>query len=383
MKHRLLAISRDRGSMQAIAPVIAALGECSSLEVLTYATHDSWPVIDEMGLSATQLDVDFFSANPEACIRTLFNAHHPVLILSGSSPARETSPETPEQFAILEAHRQKVPCIAIQDYWGMYLERFSRDGVSLDEGLLPDRLCVLDQRAHMDLLAFGVPANRLVITHNPWLDQLVSQTDCLNQARSPRYKGIRVLLASQPLAEMRTTRKWPYDQFDLFKTLWTAMALAAAQEQVVTLQVLPHPSENLSRWESELAYYQHGNVQVELLQVRSQDLLCEVDYLVTSHSTLAYQALYFGTPCISLRPTTKNGMQLWVDEIGLSRVFSDAESLGRYLAISDPINERQRVLDLKRELSTYGLFFSDGQATKRVLNEIAQVLPGHALRCPQ
>ena len=375
MKQRILALSRDRGSMQAIAPVIAVLQASGDLELSTYATRESWPVTIELGLHALRLDETAFAANPAACIRSLLDIHRPDLVLSGSSPARGTAPETPEQFAILEARRSGAPSLAVLDYWGMYAERFSRDGFTLAEDLLPDRLCVLDRRALSDLEVFGVPVSRMTITHNPWLDRLVGHASVAIPAQlAQTARGITVLLVSQPLAEMRHVRNWPYDQFTMFECLLAAMPSPTSVGHGGTIQILPHPSENVSRWEAVLAKRDRCDIEVELLQGRVPDLLHDADYLVTSHSTLAYEALYFGMPCISLRPAMESVMRLWIDDAGLSQVFQDADSLRQYLAASDPAAERQRVLRLKRELGAGGLFFSDGQATGRVVNEVAGLL---------
>jgi hypothetical protein len=361
--------------MQAIAPVIAALEASGKVEISTYATSESMPVIAEFGVHARLLDDVLFANRPAACLSSIFDAHRPELLLSGSSPARGAAPETPEHFAILEARRRGLRSLAILDYWGMYEERFSRDGHSISPDLLPDRLCVLDQRASAELAAIGVPANRIAVTHNPWLDRLVARTTAAAVVQPGKSaRKITVLLASQPLAETRVARRWLYDQFDLFECLLDAMPVQTTPELHATLQVLPHPSEDIARWKALLASAVRSDVKVELRVDRVIDLLQDADYLVTSHSTLAYEALYFGTPCISLHPGVENVKRFWMEDIGLSRFFHDGVALRQYLLASDPAGERQRVLTRKRELLASSQFFSDGRATERVLQEVNYLL---------
>ncbi len=260
----------------------------------------------------------------------------------------------------------------------MYAQRLSRDGYSLAADLVPTRLCVLDRRALLDLKSFGVPEQRMVITHNPWLDQLTG----LAAAHRPpacanRSGGIKVLLASQPLASMLELRRWPYDQYDIFECLLAAMPGLSPKGEPSSLQILLHPSEDASPWNVLLAQLAREDVRVEVCMDRTPHMLRDIDYLVTSHSTLAYEALYFGTPCISLRPTKEIVMRLWIDDAGLSNVFQDAQALRRYLGTSDPAAERRRVLELKRELSTEGLVFSDGMATGRVSAVVMSLLANH------
>lgn len=357
--------------MQAIAPVVAVLGKSADLQMVTYATRESWSVTYEMGLPVERLDEPTFAVDPNAAIRKLFDVHQPDLLLSGLSPVRGTAPETPEQFAILEARERGVPSLAVQDYWGMYAERFSRDGDALDRELLPDRLCVLDRRARDDLAAFGVPVQSMAITHNPWMDRLVAEAS--TPARCGASGVLSILLASQPMAEMQHVRSRPYDQYTLFETLLRAMSQTETDRLGAIIKVLPHPSEDRRRWQ-ELLRRRVGDVQLELCQGAVPELLRDVDYVVTSHSTLAYEASYFGTPCISLRPDAESLPRTWSDDIGLSQVFHDVDSLRQYLRLHDPASERQRVLRLKKELVAGGLFFSDGQATTRVVNEIIGLL---------
>lgn len=361
--------------MQTIAPAIAVLNECEDLCVTTLAMRESSAVVDELGIRFRVMDESKFVADPNSYIRSLFEIYHPDLILSGFSPARGPAPETPEQFAILEAHQRGLLSIAVQDYWGMYAQRLSRDGSSLANDLLPTRLCILDRRAWADLESFGVPECCMSITHNPWLDRLVMPAAPVASARRSDFKGsIKVLLASQPLASMQQARCWPYNQYDIFEQLLTAMPGPTSANDLSTIQILPHPSEDGSRWNTVMTQIKRKDVKVELCNDRTHNLLRDVDYLVTSHSTLAYEALYFGTPCISLRPASEIVMRLWIEDAGLSRVFQEANSLRQYLSTSDPSVERQHVLKLKCELTAKGLFFSDGMATRRVVAEILRLL---------
>ncbi|HYD75001.1 hypothetical protein [Ramlibacter sp.] len=377
MNKKILALSRDRGSMQAIAPVVAALAQADGVDVITVATRESLPVLGQLGLLASPLDEAGFGEDPQQCMQALFDACRPDLVLSGSGPARGRPPESPEQFAILESRRRGLPSVAVQDFWGMYVERFSRDGASLAEDLLPDRLCVLDRRALSELQAFGVPADRMAVTHNPWLDALVAQAEVPVPDAARAHPGaIRVVLASQPLSAMREVRNWPYDQFTLFEQLLAAMPAPAAGGGPSAIDVVPHPSEDLARWHDRLAAPRRPDVAVELHGGSTRELLRTADFLVTSHSTLAYEALYLGTPCISLRPADRPVMRLWIDDAGLSTEFRDAQALRDYLLRADPAAERRRVLALKRELGAAGLFFSDGGATARVQREVERLLSG-------
>ncbi len=64
VKRHVLALARDRGSMQAIAPVIVALEASGTVEVNTYVTNESLPVAAESGVHSRLLDDTSFATDP-------------------------------------------------------------------------------------------------------------------------------------------------------------------------------------------------------------------------------------------------------------------------------------------------------------------------------
>jgi hypothetical protein len=372
MKPRVLALSKDLGSVQAITPVVCELENRPDCDVFLVCYAGAMKAVNEFDLNASEIDEAQFLRDPCRLISDLFENYQPNILLTGSSPIDFASHHTPEQLAIIEARNRGVPSFMIQDFWGMYAERFSVDGISLSRDLLPDCLCVLDKRAFEDLKSFGVPLRNMVVTHNPWLDRLARMTSELDILPTYQRKStIDILLVSQPLSEMRHVRGWQYDQFDILKCLLDAISLKNEMGAVETnIAILPHPKENLHTWNNLVRTTVYPNVNLTLITYCPLELLSSVDYLVTSHSTLAYEALYFGTPCISLRPTKKEIKPYWIEESGLSPIFNDAESLSRYLMSNGPEAQRQKNMFTKKRLLKEGSIFSDGYATKKVLKEL-------------
>ena len=173
---RILALSRDIGSLQTIIPVLDQLVKLKFIHLKVSCPKGNRYLFEKGSFCIEPFDNFNTSLLPEQYFNDLISNYKPDLILTGSSPAFGTVPQTPEQFATIIAHKLGIPIVSIQDYWGMYIERFSYDSKSIDINLIPTIFCVLDKRAYSDLIKLGIPKERLVITHNPWLDLIVESS---------------------------------------------------------------------------------------------------------------------------------------------------------------------------------------------------------------
>lgn len=365
---KILILSRDRGSVQTTVPVAAALAARAdfSLAVYTYqATEDLWSSAE---ISAKLFDEEAFSLNPQAAIRVLLDAEKPDLILSGSSRPKASLPETPEQHLILEARKREILSVGILDFWGFYEQRFG-----VDLSLVPDHLCVLDKRCSDDLAALGISRRKMEITHNPWLDALVAAG--AKKPEKPAFLSedkTHFLFVSQPIAEMRAQTKLPYDQEDVLDCLSGAIARAGLANKT-RVWIWLHPAEDKERWQNS-KLLRHPEIELAITATRGRGFLAHIDALVSSHSTVAYEALYEATPCLSVRPKGRADPAFILDGLGLCPLFFDEESLSAFLAKADWKKERRRIETEKERLAKEGVFFSDGQATRRIVSFLERIL---------
>jgi hypothetical protein len=364
---RVLALAGDRGSAQAVAPVAARLIR-DGVAVTLAAPSSVNDIFSDIGMSPTTIaGSDAATEAPE--MAALFARVGPSLLLAGSSPARREPPATPEQFAILEARRRGVPSMAILDYWGMYRERFGWHEERVRSDLLPDCIGALDARCRDDLLHLGVPADRIVITHNPWLDRAVNEP-VPPPAAELSLRGVRVLVVQQPLASISP---------DVVETFWRAVietvadALAERGDPPNQLIVWRHPAQPEMDASAMEGLSRHG-VSAMLSGTRGAAVLAHVDLLVTVHSTVAYEALHFGTPCVTLRVASADLPLTAVDDAGLTAVMRSFEQLHSFLGVVDPALARAELAHRRQLLTNAGVFFSDGQATSRCVQLASRLL---------
>ncbi len=365
----LLALSKDHGSVQSIVPVVAALKE-KKYDVNFLLPIGCQDVATMFDLVFETLDEQAFLFAPEAYIAKLFDEFNPTLLLTGSSLASGVRPETPEQFAIRESHRRNIPSVVVLDYWGMYEERFCSHNGIVDHALLPNIICALDHRCREDLLRLGVPPERVVITHNPWLDSVVKHVyKSLPPPKLLNSQVWRVAYVSQPLKKFMQTETLTL-QHKLLELLVSALPQLKYHKHSVL--VLKHPAEPEERWQ-DCGQFSSPNVEVSLTQERGFDVLEHVDIVVSVNSTTAFEALHMGTPCLSLRmelPVPR----LYIDELGLSTIVSNHDELRVLLGSTNPSKLRLQLSKLRKHWYNKGLFFSDGKATDRVIALILKLI---------
>jgi len=367
-----LFLSRDGGSVQTTVPVIRAL-QMRGYETSVVSLTVSRPLLEQRGIASEALDEGGFASAPAECLGALLKRVKPDVVVSGSSPAKGIPPETPEQHAIIASRSMGVPSVGILDYWGMYKERFTRLGDRADLTLVPDRLCVLDARCFDDLAALGIPAERMSITHNPWMDDVVCRAmeARIETGRAP-VSGLTVLFVSQPFAETAAVRQRSYTQLTLLDTLIECLPTPpdSGSHRVI---IWPHPAEAADRW-SEIGARARPGIAIDVSFDRDPRVFTDVDLVVSGHSTVAYEALYYGVPCVSLRPTSLSEEKLLTEELELSHHFDDGHSFRTYLATGGIEISRRNLAARKNALLSEGLFFSDGRATGRVVSTIEKML---------
>lgn len=371
---RVLALSRDIGSVQAILPVLHRLDSDPDYQLTVILPEATRSLFEQFGIPVQVFDEAGFSLDAEGYVDKLLRLHYPDLVLSGSSPAKSIPPETPEQFMTWVARRHAIKTLAVLDFWGMYKERFFDSEGRLDNRLIPDRLCLLDNQSREQLIKLGLKQKHMVITHNPWMDQVVSELNNLSQGSNLLSGcGLNVLFVSQPLRETKDIHARPYDQESILSGILAAIQQAQLDGSKHHVLIWAHPSEDSDRW-LDIGKWQCPGIDIRVVEERGAAILAHVDLVVTSHSTVVYEALYYGTPCISFRPGGDVAGPLITDSMGLSKSFTNETGFKQYLQKTDFENERNILRQRKQDLIEQRLFFSDGNATARVLEEIACLL---------
>jgi len=367
---RVLAMSRDRGGVQAIIPVVERICSSPDYVVKAYFSSDCVQLADKWNVESDSLEKSDFVVDPDGWMSRVFDLFDPQLLLTGTSRPNNVETRTPEQYAIREAHRRCIPCIAVLDYWGMYQDRFClRDGV-LDETILPDTICALDSFCRDDLVRLGIPLDRIEVTHNPWIDSIVTQLGNVMASSSHDDYDWDVVFISQPLYGISETSPSVLKK-ELLNTLVYALSKSGKHRNRV--RVWKHPAEDVREWK-DVDGFSVENVDVSLCQECRDKVLASVDAVASVHSTLVYEALYYGTSSISLRIGLEKLPKLHIEQLGLSESIATRGQLENFFKMNKPNEMRKKSIRLKEILLQEGAFFSDGNAATKVLQVIDKTL---------
>ena len=367
---QIVAICSDPGAGNAVAPVIEALRtegrvtvqalayrETCALWTKRHLTFDNVPE----GISRTSLDN--ILSNPQAS-----------LLLTGTS---YNSIGLEKQF-ISVAQERGIPSLAVLDFWSNYTCRFSDGNGHL--GYMPDRIAVMDERAHEEMVAEGFDPVRLVITGQPALDDLALWRSKFTLARrwairdslGAKSEEFLVLFASQPLSSLYgtdpTNPLYPgFDEWGVLNILLVVLnQLIKEKGQGITLVIRPHPREKPD------SFANVGGQAVRIVVSKngeSRDLAMGADLVIGMNSMLLVEACYMGCLTVSLQPGLRLPDTLATNRLGLSRAIYSKEEVKPVL--QEMIFDNQARMAAYRGLSNSKL---DGGAAGRVVKLIYQMI---------
>lgn len=273
---------------------------------------------------------------------------------------------------VLEARRRGIASIGLQHgfiyrHWLNYLHEPDEIApLADDRGCpIPDRTLLFDRYAEQHLMhAGGFPADRLSVTGNARLDDLVAATAARRPGRDDLRRSLGVSQPGQALAVL--TAKYT----EIRESLADLVAAVAGLPEM-RLVIKPHPAEHPSDYDQAIA----GAANISVASgLDLASLLVAADAVVTMNSTVAIDALVLGLPALVIG--LPNNLSPFVD----AGAMTGADGAG-------PIREALRSLLYDREARPlriakgaafarqYGLE-SDGRAAGRAAAEIL-ALAGH------
>ena len=283
---------------------------------------------------------------------------------------------TIEQRLIQSANKHGKKSVIVLDSWGDYRSRFcSKEGRLLDE-YRPTIICALDVESSERLVGTGFTKDQIRITGNPHFDKVVSNVrlNKLDCSGDIDRKAINLLYVSQPIREKDNRKDYGIDQEENFLRLKEVIRNSNL-ERPVNIIVWKHPKEYMIDWKM-LVKSDDQNMRCILSTDRGPGVLSWVDGLFTYYSTMIYEALYYDIPSYNLLIGSKIdlGSILITHQLGLSSLIRDDNEL---LDALTEIQSASAKHDMKKRRLKYQeeqVFFSDGNATARVINVVNEIL---------
>lgn len=153
-----------------------------------------------------------------------------------------------EWRAVVAAKSNQRRVVSYIDHWGHYLERFTRNGLTI----LPDEIWVGDAVAFSKAVTI-FPQLTVRLEPNPYFADIIEQLSNLSDRAHPDGDvGLSVLFVCEPLSDhgrldFNNELHWGYTEFDALRYLYRN--LASLGDRVRRLTIRPHPSERSGKYD--------------------------------------------------------------------------------------------------------------------------------------
>lgn len=301
---KVLATSWHPGGINAIVPVIKRLREDAQVDVEVLGHEYSAKILERAGLGYKTLEDYNLEGVSVDEMGELVSAVNPDVVLTGTSTQDDTDRDVLEQTVTLAARRQGVPTIAVLDFWANYARRFSDVYSGEQFKFLPDRIAIMDRYALVDMVAEGFDSSRLVVTGNPFFDNLESRARQFSGEDRQQVRDrcgvtneLMFFYAGNAFKNRRGERGyWDGDNLE---------ALDVLKDCSVDVVVKMHPRAPAGDEEEVDAYVAANEFMTRVKDGDAQELVLASDVVLTPFSTVAFEAVYMGRPCISMQPGRK------------------------------------------------------------------------------
>lgn len=262
-----------------------------------------WSAGDPGGKNAIMPVVEALIARGDEASENLAS---PDVFLAGTS----ASPDSQDK-KFLERHPE-VPSVYVLDFWGNYRVRFLTSEGAL---LIPNVLCVMDEEAKKGAIAEGIPAERIVVTGNPYWDHFA---DGITRDGEDKH---RILFISQPV-RAGVGERYGFDEYTAVTDVIAAMGALPARYR---LGIRLHPLDEPHKYDTYL------NERVFLVEGTLEENISAAGLVIGMFSPVLMQAAAAGKPVLSYEPDSTVDM-LPTNRLGLTRRATSSQELRDTLA---------------------------------------------------
>ena len=308
----ILSFAREAGGAAAIGPV------CREMKRLGW---NLWLLAKSPGLDVfkrQELDPEEYSGfhgpSLDRLVRERWGTMPDAVFTSAASlPVLDMT----ERYLWQWARERKIPSLALLDQWQNYALRFSGPEPGQELKWLPDRILVMDETARREMIAEGLPDDRIVITGQPAFDEIRrSQTERESRVEEFRQRvglpegGRTVVFAAERLKE-HFGEKLGYDEDTTLRflgdVLHSAMVLGPSRP---SLLVKLHPQNGPEDFAWCRNEWSGLKIRFCASELTALETIAAADLVVGMSSVMLLESILCGKPTVSLELNAKVAPQL-------------------------------------------------------------------------
>ena len=252
-------------------PVLALVKSLTDQVTYKLISDREYSFIKDFGL-----EVQKPSATPEQCIEDFA----PDFIFTGTSYTSKI-----ELTFIAAGKARNIPTYAFVDHWTNIRERFDNNGVEV----LPDKICLIDDRAKDIALKQGIEEERILITGNPFQDYLRSWKPPTSKVTFFEKAGIDtgnkkvIVFAPDPLSNVDGKTKFGFDEVQVCNEL-TGLIDQILENHIFIFKA--HPNQDLGKLDKQLL----DRIIVADQHIENNSLIYHSDFVLGFFSSYLIEA---------------------------------------------------------------------------------------------
>lgn len=329
-KKKILVFSHDPGGAKVVTACLDELSNNFIIEL--YGKSFALKIYQQQGLKATDIDTELTSFNEPAISKFLLNKAFDFIVTSTSAA------DFTERFIWQAAKKNNIPCIAILDQWMNYSARF----LALEETtsfrppiiqtnkahiILPDAIMVMDHHAKESMCLEGFPAEKIIITGQPYFEQFnlqhkqnsnkVYTSEVPIKYQLSQYSKVW-LFASEPITTIYGDQqgKAIYGYTELINLTAICNFIQNSEQGKIKLLIKPHPKEESSNFNQLCHRFDFISVVDEKSSI---DLINHSDAVLGMSSSVLLEAAILGKAILSVQLNLAMADPFVLSQIGKSK----------------------------------------------------------------
>lgn len=375
--NQILAFSREAGGAAAMLPVLLELRP--SARILLLAKDYAEQVFRDGGLEPLVFP-DFSDAALRQALAAGLGTDRPAVVFTSATSLPQL--DMTERRLWHWAREHQVVSVALVDQWQHYALRFSGSRPEEHLGYLPDWIAVMDDYARREMVACGIPAERIVVTGQPVFDRLAKiratySAEDRNEAR--RMLGVDeraalVCFVAEAVFPEFAARLGYNEHAVLGEMIGICRELADTRGPVhLAVKLHPRNDPSIFAWVRRLAVPEELRVTLHWTEQPSVPLVMASDAVVGMSSILLVESIVLGRPTLSFQPNARDRDLLIATAVGAIPLLGGRETcLATLRGVLDDPTFRKAYLERQSCLAV------SGDATGKVADLVLRAAAGQA-----
>lgn len=324
MIKKILAVAHQIGGANTLSPVIKKLENIENLNISVIGYDFSAEGFSDYKIKYNLPEsYDFYNKkDPLKSAEKILEFEQPDLLLCGSSNGFNL-----EKAMVVQCNRKAIPSIGVLDNWTNLELRFSENKDSTDFVYLPDKLAIMDKHTENELIKLGIAGEKLVITGQPYLDDIKHYGDNVNSRSVKKNLGINendfvITFVSEPHSkDYGVDSSSPlfkgFTEFDVLKCIIaTINDITLNIDKNIYLIIKLHPREDRYELQSLL---RNTAFDYKLIKKYNQrKLIIASDVVVGIESMMMIEAALLNKLTFSLQPGLIGKDKLFCNKMGIT-----------------------------------------------------------------